>query len=79
MNVLFSTELRGRKVQIQAQMAGAEPDVGIMSAYTEGIEITDEETGEALDWDLTDEELMKIDQMAADRMYDDFSDLGEYS
>lgn len=54
------TVLRDREVEVTVDMAPAEPDVGIMSSYIDDYTVTDEETGEQLDWELTDNELNKL-------------------
>lgn len=64
------TVLRDREVQVTVDMARAEPDVGIMSAYIDDYTVTDEETRQPLNWELTNSELNKLANEADERVYD---------
>jgi len=69
-----STTIRDREVHVKVSMASAEPDVGIMGPYIEDYEITDDETGEVLDWELTHGELEQLADDAAEQAADDEAD-----
>ncbi len=65
------TTLRGRRVQADVTLSPSEPSVGIMSAYVEEYDLTDEETGDVLDWELDDDELAKLAGKVEDTMWSD--------
>jgi len=62
----IQTTLRDREVTVKLWMQPAEPDVGILSAYVEDYKITDDETGEKLDWELDDDEQNRLAELAED-------------
>ena len=56
MRITASGELRDRHIEVEAELCGAEPEVGIMSDWFEDEIIKDAVTGEVLEWELTDHE-----------------------
>ena len=64
------TVLREREVEVTVDMAKAEPDVGIMSCYVDDYTVTDEETRERLDWELTDSELNELANQADEQAFE---------
>ncbi len=56
MRTEITVDLRGRKVEINFAITERDPDVGILSEGFEDEEIRDADTGELLDWSLTDDE-----------------------
>lgn len=57
----FSMELRGRQVEVECHPIAADHSVGQQNDF-EDESITDEETGEVLDWELTDDEREKVNR-----------------
>jgi hypothetical protein len=72
MKVRFPVTLRDIECEVEANMLAAEPDIGIMSAYLEEIDIIAPK--EAKTWELTDEEIQKIVDAGDDWYYDDHSE-----
>jgi hypothetical protein len=69
----FNIELRGQKVDIDLHVLSPEFDVGIMGYGFEDEVITDE-NGKALDWELTDEEITKVNEIVNDAVFCDEPD-----
>jgi hypothetical protein len=67
-------ELRGQKVDIDLHVLEPEHDVGIMGYGFEDESITDAD-GKVLDWELTEEEILKINELVSDHAYNDEPDL----
>lgn len=70
---MSAVQLRGKEWEIiNVEMAGAEPDIGIMSAYVEGYDLQDP-NGNLWDWDkeqLTAEEEKAVD-LVLNQLVDD--------
>jgi hypothetical protein len=68
MKARFTVTLRNIECEVEANILAAEPDVGIMSAYPDELDIIAPE--EAKTWELTDEEMERINSAAVDWYYD---------
>lgn len=64
MKAFFSVRLRDQDCDIEGNVCPAEPDVGIMSAYMDDWSIVD--PPEAKDWELTEEEVDKVNSAFGD-------------
>jgi hypothetical protein len=72
----FETELRDQTVTVTIDhVCPAEPDVGIFQRYADDWQVTGQD-GRPID-DLTEEEIIAIDEEIADFLYEETDDDGE--
>lgn len=62
----ISMTLRGRDVDIDLHVVPPDESVGILGYGFEDEVITDSDTGDSLDWELTEDEI----QLVGERVYD---------
>lgn len=72
----FFINLRGQELEIDAEMAGPDLDVGISSAYPDEWYAKDV-SGQEVEWEWTEEEISAIEIAASDAYYDDMMECGE--
>lgn len=71
MKASFNVTLRGVECEVEGNVCPPEPDVGIMSSYMDDWHFIDPQ--EANNWELTDEEVEKVNEA-----FDDWHANGDY-
>lgn len=74
MSRTLTITLRGREVEIDYDLVGADPSVGILSEGFENETIVDAATGERLAWELTDAEAAEVCAVIANTISHDEGD-----
>lgn len=67
----FLITLRGEELEIEAEITPAEPDVGIMSAGIGEFEAKFTSTGLPCEWEFTDEEIDRLNEVGVEAYYED--------